>query len=242
MPLYRRVLVKLSGEALCAPGGFGVDTQAVQGIVKELEPVVHSGVQVALVLGGGNFFRGKDLHKEGLLDRATADGMGMLATVMNGLALQKALENQGIEARVLSAIATVGLCEPYIRRRAIHHLEKGRLVILSGGTGSPFFTTDTGAALRASEIQAEVLFKATKVDGVFDSDPIRNPSAKKFDRLTYGEVLARQLGVMDLAAVSLCMESKIPVIVFRMSQPGNLAAAVAGKTVGTIISAEDPPA
>jgi uridylate kinase len=237
-PAYRRVLIKISGESLCAPGSFGLDADAIAATIVELKAVHELGVQVGLVMGGGNILRGKSLAEAEFIERTTADAMGMLATVMNALVLQDALEYQGVPARVLSAVPTAGVCEPYVRRRALRHLEKGRLVLLAGGTGSPFFTTDTCAALRASELRAAVLLKATKVDGVFEADPVKNPSARKFDRLTYAEVLARQLGVMDLAAVSLCMESRIPVIVFRLARPGSLAAAVRGEKVGTIISAD----
>lgn len=235
-PLYRRVLVKVSGEAFCAPGGFGIDAGAIKAVVGELAPLREMQVQVGLVVGGGNFLRGKALSEIESVTRATADAMGMLATVMNALALQEALEHAGITTRVLSAVSTGSFCESYDRRRAIRHLQAGRLVILAGGTGSPFFTTDTCAALRACELGADAVLKATKVDGVFDADPVTTPTAKKFNRLTYREVLARQLGVMDLAAVSLCMESQIPVIVFRLGKSGNLATAVRGKPVGTIIS------
>jgi len=236
---YRRVLVKLSGEAFCAPGAFGIDPEALAATVAELAPLHEMQVQAAVVVGGGNFLRGRETAGAGsFLQRTTADAMGMLATVMNALALQDALQARHLPARVLSAVPMGGLCEPYVRARAVRHLEKGRFVILAAGTGSPFFTTDTCSALRASELGAEVLLKATKVDGVFEADPVTCPDAKKFDRLTYGEVLARRLGVMDLAAVSLCMDSRIPVIVFRLSRAGNLAAAVRGEPVGTTISAE----
>jgi uridylate kinase len=232
------VLVKISGEAFCAAGGFGIDPEVVEALVGELAPLHEMQVEVGLVVGGGNFLRGKTLAEAEFIQRATADAMGMLATVMNGLALQDALEHRGVPTRVLSAIPTAGVCEPFARRRALHHLEQRRVVILAGGTGSPFFTTDTCSALRASELGADVLLKATKVDGVFEADPLKHPDARKFDRLTYGQVLAKQLGVMDLAAVSLCMESRIPVIVFRLGTPGNLAAAVRGEAVGTMISAD----
>ena len=233
---YRRVLIKVSGEALCTPGGFGIDSSAVDAFVTELITVHEMGVQVGLVSGGGNIFRGKKLADAGTIERPTADAIGMLATIMNALALGDALAGRGVKARVMSARPTANVCETFSRRRAIEHLEAGRVVILAGGTGNPFFTTDTCAALRACEIGAEALLKATKVDGVFDADPVTNPDAKKFDRMTYGDVLTRQLGVMDLSAISMCMESGIPVIVFRMDKPGNLEAAVAGENVGTIIS------
>jgi uridylate kinase len=236
VPVYHRVLLKISGEAFCQAGSFGIDAAALDAIVQELSPLVRQKVQVGLVIGGGNFLRGRQLGNIQAIQRATADSMGMLATVMNGLALQDAMESSGLPGRVLSAVPTGGMCEPYIRRRAIRHLEKGRVVILAGGTGNPFFTTDTCAALRASELRTDVLMKATKVDGIFEADPLTHPDARKFDRLSYGEVLSRQLGVMDLAAISLCMESKIPVLVFRLGNPGNLSRAIAGEAVGTIIS------
>lgn len=230
------MLIKVSGEAFCGDGGFGIDSSAMSAFIAELLPVHQMGVQIGLVVGGGNIFRGRSLAEAGLIARPTADAIGMLATVMNALALGDALAGCGAEARVMSARPTANVCEPFTRRRAIEHLEAGRIVILAGGTGNPFFTTDTCAALRAGEIGAEVLMKATKVDGVFDADPANNQAAEKFDRMTYGEVLARQLGVMDLSAVSMCMESGIPIIVFRMAKPGNLAAAVAGENAGTVIS------
>ena len=235
---YRRVLVKISGESLCAPGAGGLDGEAIATVVGELAAALAAGAQIGLVVGGGNFLRGKTLAQARLLPRPTADAMGMLATVMNALALGEALNAAGVPARVLSAVPTPGFCEPYTRARAITHLDKGRLVLLAGGTGSPFFTTDTCAALRAAELGAEVLMKATKVGGVYEADPVTHPAARKFDRLTYGEVLARQLGVMDLAAISLCMEARIPVLVFRLADKGALAAAVHGERVGTVISAE----
>ena len=234
---YRRVLVKISGEAFCTPGGFGVDAEAMQAVVAELRPLHEMQVQVGLVVGGGNFVRGRTLARAEFMQRATADAMGMLATVMNGLALGEALRRQGLSVRVHSAVPTPGFCEPYVRGRADRHLNEGRVVVLAGGTGSPFFSTDTCAALRACELGADALLKATKVDGVFDADPAANPGARKFDHLTYAEVLARRLGVMDLAAISLCMESRIPVVVFRLDVEGHLAAAARGEPVGTIVSA-----
>jgi uridylate kinase len=234
---YRRVLLKISGEAFCASGGHGIDVASVEAVVAELVPVLKLGVQIALVVGGGNLLRGKTFSQGDYISRPVADAMGMLATVMNGIALQDALEHHGIAARALSAVPVGAVCEPFVRSHAVSLLNEGRVVILTGGTGNPFFTTDTCAALRASELQADVLFKATKVDGVFEADPVTNPSARKFERLDYGEVLKRQLGVMDLAAVSLCMESRIPVIVFRLATPGNLLRAIQGEAVGTIIAA-----
>ena len=232
-------MIKVSGEALCPPGGFGIDPSAIEAFITELLPVCEMGVQIGLVVGGGNIFRGKKLTDTGIIERPTADAMGMLATVMNALALGDALIGRGVKADIMSARPTAGVCETFSRRQAIEHLEAGRVVILAGGTGNPFFTTDTCAALRACEIGAEVLLKATKVDGVFDADPADNPDAKKFDRITYGDVLTRQLGVMDVSAISMCMESGIPVIVFRMDKPGNLASAMAGEKVGTVISADE---
>mgnify|MGYP006288776855 FL=1 len=233
---YQRVLIKLSGEAMCSPGGFGVDPAAVATAVDEVAGVVETGAEVALVIGAGNLVRGKRLASESSIDRATADYMGMLATVINALALQDVLEARGLQTRVLGAITMTAVCEPFIRRRAMRHLEKGRVILLAAGTGSPFFTTDTCAALRALEIGADVLLKATKVDGVFDSDPVENPEAQRFEQLSYQDVLARRLGVMDMTAISMCMEGNLPVVVFQLSKPGNLRAAVAGEPVGTLIT------
>ncbi len=235
---YRRVLLKISGEAFCAAGGFGIDPEAVGAVTDELAGVHEAGAEIGLVVGGGNFLRGKVFSQAGFVERATADSMGMLATVLNALALADALEARGLPAVATSAVPVGDFCERFSRRRALEHLGAGRIVILAGGTGQPFFTTDTCAALRACQLGADVLLKATKVDGVFEADPVASPQAKKFDSLTYGEVLARQLGVMDLAAVSLCMESQIPVIVFRLATRGNLAAAVRGEPVGTIVSGQ----
>ena len=235
---YRRVLLKVSGEAFCAPGGWGIEPAALEALVGELAVAREMGVQLAIVPGGGNFLRGRVLAQGGAIDRPTADAMGMLATVMNALALADALEAGGIPARATSAVAMGGMCEHFDRRRVIEHLEAGRVVLLGGGTGQPFFTTDTCAALRACQLGADALFKATKVDGVFEADPATHPQAAKFERLSYGEVLSRQLGVMDLAAVSLCMESRIPVVVFKLDKPGNLAAAMRGEPVGTQVCAE----
>jgi uridylate kinase len=236
---YRRVVLKLSGEALCAPGGFGIDPDRLDALARQLAELQALKVQAAVVIGGGNFLRGRALAETGALARTTADAMGMLATVMNALALGDALARRGTSVRVHAAGPAAGFCEPYVRGRADRQLSEGRLVLLAGGTGSPFFTTDTCAALRACELGADVVLKATKVDGVFEDDPARNPDARKFDRLSYADVLARRLGVMDLAAVSLCMESRIPVIVFRLETPGALPAAVRGEPVGTIISADE---
>ena len=233
---YECVLIKLSGESFCPPGGFGIETSALSALVAELLPAAEMGVRMGLVVGGGNFVRGRSLATIPSIQRATADYMGMLATVINALALQDALEKAGVPTRVLGAITMTAVCEPFIRRRAIRHLEKGRVVILAGGTGSPFLTTDTCAALRANEIGAEALLKATKVEGVFDSDPVKNPSAKRYSRLTYQKVLADRLGVMDLTAISMCMENRIPIIVFELSKRGNLADVLSGEDVGTIIA------
>jgi len=240
-PPYRRVLVKVSGEALGPPGGTGVDPSRTVALADALAALPAAGVQPAVVVGGGNFLRGRDLAGAAFIRRATADGMGMLATVMNALALADALAHRGAPARVLSAIPARGFCEAYDRDRADRLLGDGHVVLLAGGTGSPFFTTDTCAALRACELGADVLLKATQVDGVYDADPSTRPDAARFDRLTYAEVLARRLGVMDLAAVALCMENDIPVVVFRLDDGAGLAAAVAGEPVGTIISAGDGP-
>ena len=235
-PKYRRVILKISGEGLCKSGGFGLDPQEVTRIAKEASAVAATGVQMAIVIGGGNFIRGQTLASAGHVQRATGDYMGMLATCINALALQDTLEDMGVPTRVLSAIEAKAVAEPFIRRRAIRHLEKGRIVILAGGTGNPFFTTDTCAALRASELGANVLLKATKVDGVFSADPNKDASAQRFERLTYTEVLTRQLRVMDMTAVSLCMESNIPIIVFNMKKPGNIGRVVAGEDIGTLIT------
>ena len=233
---YRRVLAKLSGESLCAEGGFGIDGGAVATVVGEIRPVVEAGVELALVVGGGNFIRGRDLSGIPAIHRATADTMGMLATVSNALALRDALADQGVRARVLSAFAVGGLVETFNRARAVSLLADGHVVIFGGGTGNPFFTTDTCAALRAGEIAAEVLLKATQVDGVFDSDPKENPTARKHDRLTYEQVMDQRLGVMDMAAVSLCRENRIPIVVFRLLKLGSLLAAATGREVGTLVT------
>jgi len=235
-PEYKRVLLKISGESMCRPGGFGIDAEAISSVVEELAPLAAAKVQIGLVIGGGNFIRGGELARKANIDRAAADYMGMLATIINAIALHDSLETKGIAAEVLSAIPMPQVCESFTARQAVSQLEDGRIVILAGGTGSPFFTTDMCAALRAKEIGAEVLFKATKVDGVFEADPVTNPDAKKYDRLTYQKVLADRLGVMDLPAISMCMESHIPVVVFQLSGPGNLLKAVRGQAVGTTIT------
>ena len=231
---FRRVLLKLSGEALLGDQGYGLDPKIVQRLAAEVKSVHGLGVQVALVIGGGNIFRG--LAGEGAgIDRATGDYMGMLATIINSLAMQSALERMGVPTRVQSAISMQAVCEPYIRRRAIRHMEKGRVVIFAAGTGNPFFTTDTAAALRASETECQALLKATKVDGVYTADPKKDISAKRFDRLSYLDVLSKDLQVMDAAAVSLARENRIPILVFSIHQTGSFADAVTGKGRFTII-------
>jgi uridylate kinase len=233
---YHRILLKLSGEALSANVGSGIDPQRAQDIARRIRDVRELGVDVAIVIGAGNLWRGRVGLELGM-DRATADYMGMLATVMNALALMDALENMGVVTRVQSAIEMRSVAEPYIRRRAIRHLEKGRVVIFGGGTGNPYFSTDTAAALRAMEIDADVLIKATKVDGVYDSDPKLNPQAVKFDELTYIETLNRRLEVMDSTAVSLCMENKLPILVLNLWDQGALKRALVGEQVGTLVKA-----
>lgn len=235
-PKYRRVILKISGEGLCKPGGMGLDQEEISRIALAAKAVVAGGTQLGIVVGGGNFIRGQVLSQAGHVKRATGDYMGMLATCINALALQDTLEDLGAPTRVLTAIEMRQIAEPFIRRRAVRHLEKGRIVILAGGTGNPYFTTDTCAALRASELEAEVLMKATKVDGVFTADPVKDPTARKFDRLTYQEVLEKQLGVMDLTAISMCMASRIPIVVFNLKKEGNIARVIAGETIGTTIT------
>lgn len=231
---YRRILLKLSGEALMGELSYGIDPAVVHGIAEEVAELVQEGIQVAIVVGGGNIFRGIKGAAAGM-ERATADYIGMIATVMNAMTLQDALEQIGIQTRVQTAIAMQEVAEPYIRRRAIRHLEKGRVVVFGAGSGNPFFTTDTTAALRAAEINAEVLFKATKVDGVYDSDPKKNPGAKRFQSLTYSHVLTQDLQVMDSTAIALCKDNNIPIIVFDLSVRGNVKRAVTGESIGTIV-------
>ena len=231
---YKRVLLKLSGEFLAGDQGYGIDPKIVDDLAEQIGEVVHDGVQVAIVVGGGNIFRGLAGSAEGM-DRAQADYIGMLATVMNSLALQDSFERHGIYSRVQSAINMQEVSEPYIRRRAERHLEKGRVVILAAGTGNPYFTTDTTAALRACELNVDVLMKATKADGVYDSDPMKNPDAKKFDRISYMEVLNRGLHVMDATATSLCMDNNMPMIVFDLTVNGNISRALKGENVGTTV-------
>ncbi len=231
---YQRVLLKLSGEALAGDLGYGIDPKVVDDLADQIAEIVHDGVQLAVVVGGGNIFRGVSGATEGM-DRAQADYIGMLATVMNALALQDSFERHGVFSRVQSAINMQEVSEPYIRRRAIRHLEKGRVVILAAGTGNPYFTTDTTAALRACELDAECLLKATKVDGVYDSDPRENPEAQKFDRISYLDVLSRGLNVMDSTATSLCMDNHLPMIVFDLTVKGNISRALKGENVGTTV-------
>jgi uridylate kinase len=233
-PKYKRVLVKLSGEVLMGDRGFGISPDMLDYLSEEIRSVYDLGIQVALVVGGGNIFRGVAASSYGM-DRTSADHIGMLATVINSIALQDALEKKGIQTRVQTAIRMAAVAEPYIMRRAIRHLEKGRVVIFGAGTGNPYFTTDTAAALRAQEIRAEVLVKATKVDGIFDADPLIDLQAKKIDNLTYLEVLKRQLKVMDATAISLAMDNKLPVIVFNLKVKGNLRRVVCGENVGTCV-------
>ncbi len=231
---YKRVLLKLSGEALAGDLGYGIDPKVVDDLAEQIGEIVRDGVQLAIVVGGGNIFRGVSGATEGM-DRAQADYIGMLATVMNALALQDSFERHGVFSRVQSAINMQEVSEPYIRRRAIRHMEKGRVVILAAGTGNPYFTTDTTAALRACELDVDCLMKATKVDGVYDSDPKANPDAKRFDRISYLEVLNRGLHVMDSTATSLCMDNHVPMIVFDLTKKGNISRALKGENVGTTV-------
>lgn len=236
-PVFKRVLLKLSGEALGGDQGYGIDPKTIETIAREVKEVLECGIQLALVIGGGNIFRGLAASSKGM-DRASADYMGMLATVINSLAMQDALEKIGVDTRVQSAIAMQEVAEPYIRRRAIRHLEKGRVVIFGGGTGNPFFTTDTAASLRAMEIGAEAILKGTKVDGVYSSDPKKDPTAVKYPTLTYLEVLRKGLQVMDATATSLCMDNSLPIIVFDITSPGNVKKVVCGEAIGTIVKGE----
>jgi uridylate kinase len=234
-PAYRRIVLKLSGEALAGSQGYGIDPLVLDRVAAEVREVVALGVQIAIVIGGGNIFRGIAASAGGM-DRAAADYMGMLATVINALALQDALEKVGLQTRVLSAIEMRAVAEPYIRRRAMRHLEKGRVVIFAAGTGNPFFTTDTAGALRAVEIGADAIMKATKVDGIYSADPKLDASAQRLERMTYIEVLNRGLQVMDAAAISLCMDNKLPIIVFDLTRSGNIKRIVLGEAVGSIVS------
>ena len=234
-PAYRRIVLKLSGEALAGSQGYGIDPLVLDRVASEVREVANLGVQIAIVIGGGNIFRGIAASAGGM-ERATADYMGMLATVINALALQDALEKTGLQTRVLSAIEMRAVAEPYIRRRAMRHLEKGRVVIFAAGTGNPFFTTDTAGALRAVEIGADLFMKATKVDGVYSADPKVDANAKRLERVTYIEALNRGLQVMDATAISLCMDNKLPIIVFDLTRSGNIKRIVLGETVGSIVS------
>jgi uridylate kinase len=231
---YKRILLKLSGEALAGKNGTGINNAIIQQIARDVSDAFKTGVQIGIVIGGGNIFRGVAASAEGM-DRASSDYMGMLATMINSLALQDALEKEGVPVRVQSAIAMAEIAEPYIRRRAVRHLEKGRVVIFGAGTGNPYFTTDTAAALRAMEINAEILMKATKVDKIYDKDPVKNPDAKPFDRISYIDVLNKGLQVMDLTAVSLCMDNKLPILSFDLMTQGNILRAVIGENIGTVV-------
>jgi len=235
---YRRVLLKLSGEVLMGDSGYGIDADTVNHLASELVEVKQSGVELAIVIGGGNIFRGMSGTAAGM-DRASADYMGMLATVMNAIALQDAIERHGEVVRVVSALHIREIAEPYIRRRAVRHMDKGRIVIFAAGTGNPYFTTDTAASLRAMEIQADVVLKGTKVDGVYTADPVLNPEAKRYDRLSFTEALTRKLAVMDATALSLCRDNQMPIVVFNVTNPGDLLRAVAGEPVGTIVQEEE---
>lgn len=234
---YKRILLKLSGEALQGDGDGGIDFGVVSQLCSEVKEVRAMGVDIGLVVGGGNIFRGAHDSEVGL-DKPTGDYMGMLATVINALAVQAVLETHDVPTRVMTAIEMPPVAEPYIRRRAVRHLEKGRVVIFGAGTGNPFFTTDTAAALRANEIGAEILFKATKVDGVYDADPMKNPDANKYDTLSYTTILAKNLGVMDATAISLCRENSLPILVFDMTQPGNIVRALKGERIGTTVEGD----
>ena len=233
-PAYKRILLKLSGEALAGKQGTGISTATIKQIAQDVAEAYKAGVQIGLVIGGGNIYRGVAASAEGM-DRASADYMGMLATCINALALQDALEKEGVPTRVQTAIEMAEIAEPYIRRKAIRHLEKGRLVIFGAGTGNPFFTTDTAASLRAMEINAQVIMKATKVDGIYDKDPAKHADAKKFEKISYIDVLNRGLQVMDSTAISMCMDNKLPIITFDLTQPGNILRAVQGENIGTLV-------
>jgi len=234
--VYKRVLLKISGEGFCPEGGFGIEATELEGIARQCIEVAQMGVQLAIVVGGGNFIRGATFSEKGHIPRATADYMGMLATVLNALALQETMEKFGQPTRVLSAISVHAVAEPFIRRRAIRHLEKGRAVVLAAGTGNPFFTTDTCAALRATEIEADVLLKATKVDGIYSADPKKHADARLFHEITYEQVLRDELKVMDLTAFTMCKQQKLPLVVFNLKTPGNIARVMRGEGVGTRIN------
>ena len=233
-PIYKRILLKLSGEALAGTQGTGINTTVIQQIAQDIKVAHETGVEIGLVIGGGNIFRGIAASAQGM-DRASSDYMGMLATCINSLALQDALEKANVPTRVQSAIEMDEIAEPYIRRRAIRHLEKGRIVIFAAGTGNPYFTTDTAAALRAMEINAEILMKATKVDGIYDKDPTKNTDAKRYDKISYIDVLKQGLQVMDSTAISLCMDNKLPIMTFDLAKQGNILKAVQGDSIGTIV-------
>jgi uridylate kinase len=235
-PVFKRILLKLSGEALAANQGFGVEPSHIHGIAAELAEVQALDVQIAIVVGGGNFFRGVAEQAKDM-DRVSADHMGMLATVINALALQDALEKQGVYTRVMSAIEMNQVAEPFIRRRAIRHLEKGRVVIFAGGTGNPYFSTDTAASLRAMEIKADVILKATKVDGIYDADPVKVKDAKRYTEISYMDVLKQGLKVMDSTAISLCKDNNLPIIIFDLNQPGNIRRVVTGEKIGSLVRA-----
>jgi len=231
---YKRVLLKLSGEVLMGKGAYGIDPDTINRLAAELIEVANSGVELAIVIGGGNIFRGNMGTASGM-DRASADYMGMMATVMNAIGLQDALERQGADVRVISALYIKEVAEPYIRRRAVRHLEKGRILIFAAGTGNPYFTTDTAASLRAMEIQADVVLKGTKVDGVYTADPMKDPDAVRYETLTFTEALTKQLGVMDATALSLCRDNEMPIVVFNVTKSGEMLKAVAGEAVGTLV-------
>jgi len=235
-PAYKRILLKLSGEALMGEQTYGIDPAVATQIARDVAEIQSLGVETAIVIGGGNIFRGVAASARGM-DRATADYMGMLATIINALALQDALEQQGVPTRVVTAIEMRAVAEPFIRRRAIRHLEKGRVVVFGAGTGNPYFSTDTAAALRAMEIKADVIMKGTKVDGIYDADPMLQPTASRFDRISYLEVLDKGLKVMDATAISLCMDNRLPIVVFNLKTPGNIKRAIAGEPIGSLVTA-----
>jgi uridylate kinase len=231
-PIYRRVLLKISGEAIAGKKGFGIDTETLGKLCDKIKQVTQMGVEVSIVVGGGNFWRGRTAED---MERTTADYMGMLATIINGLAFQDALEYRGLDTRLQTSIEMRQIAEPYIRRKAVRHLEKGRIVIFAGGTGNPFFSTDTCAALRSAEVNAEIILFAKTIDGVYDDDPKKNPNAKKFDEISYLDILNKNLGVMDSTAISLCKDNNIPLVVFSIDEPDNIIKAICGETIGTII-------
>jgi uridylate kinase len=236
VPAYKRILLKLSGEALMGEQSYGIDPAVATQIAKDVAEIQGMGVETAIVIGGGNIFRGVAASARGM-DRATADYMGMLATIINALALQDALEQNGVPTRVVTAIEMRAVAEPFIRRKAIRHLEKGRVVVFGAGTGNPYFSTDTAAALRAMEIKADVIMKGTKVDGIYDADPMLQPSASRFDRISYLEVLDKGLKVMDATAISLCMDNRLPIVVFNLKTPGNIKRAISGEPIGSLVTA-----